>query len=152
MVGYNSEGNEYNNHPLSGFSDIGDAISCSFGARRRKRQTPVEMDDGNTCIEDPPADDDLQERIRTCVQLLGFNSAVAVGANTPQLLTQLLDPCPCTLQQVREDIARFKDLQDALRPACYVSTKPVDTRIPNFGEITLTQKCCYDQANGYDTI
>jgi hypothetical protein len=141
-VGYNSEGNYFSNHPLSGFSGIGDAVSClSNIGKRRKRET------GNTDSTTISfcSDADVQRAVEDCMEAEERDKSAYSNSNqTPVMLAGMLEPCPCTLQQAMEDGARFIPYVD-VPGNCYVSSKPIEVRLPALGDIFLTQMCCYTE-------
>lgn len=143
MVGYNSEGNFFSNHPLSGLSGVGDAVSCTFNIGRRRKRQDNEDNMTNNMAMPIPADDTIQRLVRQCLTFEGLDKLSYLGTtHTPQTLADLLDPCPCSLQQVVEDRARYIRLEDDIRN-CYVSSHPTDFLLPILGPIKLTQMCCY---------
>lgn len=143
-VGYNSEGDYFVNHPLSGIAGVGDAVSCTFDiGRRRKRQNGM----GNNVGMPIETDQDVVAAVDEC---LGANNrdGFAYILNpelTPEILAKMLDPCPCTLQQAIVDSARFRRFDGPGN--CYISSRPVSEPEPvllfTLGVISLTQKCCY---------
>lgn len=141
VVGFNSEGNFFKNHPLSGLSGIGDAVSCTFDVgKRRKRQ---DGEPPNNMMDELDADQDVQAAVDQCMDARNTDELAYFGTTlTPQILAEMLDPCPCSLQQAMEDRARFVEFNE--RGNCYVSSFPVDVLLPAFGSITLTQMCCYE--------
>ena len=144
VVGYNSEGNFFENHPLSGLSGIGDAVSCTFDiGKRRKRQDDMP----NNMPMLIPADPDVQRIINRCLSFEARERFAYFGTipeESPETLANRLDPCPCTPDQAIEDRARFVRHND--RDDCYISSQPVSVRLGGVGIIGLTQMCCY--ANG----
>ena len=140
VVGYNAEANFFQNHPLSGLSGIGDAISCTFDiGKRRKRQNNMP----NNMPMPLPADPVVQRKVQRCLAFVERERiAYLTLQSTPQNLAAKLDPCPCTPDQAMEDRARFTKLDDTVNN-CYISSTPIDDQIPSEGPITLTQMCCY---------
>lgn len=140
VVGYNAEANFFNNHPLSGLTGVGDAVSCTFDiGRRRKRQ-----DMPNNMPMPLPADDRVRGAVRRCLQLEEQDRFSYLGTTeTPETLAEKLDPCPCSMQQAMEDEARFMKYDDDDDKTCFVSTMPVEDLLPIIGTISLTQMCCY---------
>lgn len=143
VVGYNSEGNFFSNHPLSGLSGVGDAVSCTFNIGRRRKRQDNENDMTNNMAMPIPADDTIRRLVQQCLMFEARDKLSYLGTtHTPQTLADLLDPCPCSLQQVVEDRARYRRLEDDDRN-CYVSSHPIDFLLPTLGLIKLTQMCCY---------
>lgn len=139
VVGYNSEGNFFENHPLSGLTGVGNAVSCIFDiGRRRKRQN----DQPNNMPMVLPADRLVQGVVKQCMEAAATDEfAYYSSGKTPETLANELDPCPCTLQQAFEDHARFIRINEP--DNCYISSTPLGSKLPSFGLISLTQMCCY---------
>lgn len=139
VVGYNSEANFFENHPLSGLSNIGDTVSCTFDiGKRRKRQNNMP----NNMPMPLPADDNIRRLVNLCLQRENFDISLYIGTEeSPQSLADKLEQCPCSLQQATEDRARYIRLEDDTRN-CYVSAQTIPVRL-QLGEISLTQMCCY---------
>ena len=134
VVGYNSEANFFENHPLSGMSEIGNAVSCgSDVGGRRKRQTAQP-----TNVVLSPANLDFVNA--RCLRFRATDELFLLGSS-PASLAAMLDPCPCTLQQATTDRAKFTRL--ATPTNCYVSSQPVYHQLLALGRVTLTQMCCY---------
>lgn len=136
VVGFNSEGNEFGNHPLSGFSDIGDAVSCTAQVgKRRKRQRETTNDKMKL-----PTNETLQNLIKRCVVADMLDKILLLGENTTELAQQL-EPCPFTRDQALVDYGRFVEQENLSQ--CFVSTNPVEVQVL-LTTISLTQQCCYD--------
>ena len=142
VVGYNSEANFFENHPLSGLSGIGDAVSCTFDiGKRRKRQGAMP----NNMPMPLPADANVQRLVGQCLSFEARNQLAYLGTipqETPETLADRLDPCPCTPDQAIQDHARFIKHNDQNND-CYISSKPRSVRLGALGIISLTQMCCY---------
>ena len=143
VVGYNSRANFFDNHPLSGLSGIGDAVSCTFDIGRRRKRQDVEMP--NNMPMPLPADENIRRLVGQCLQFEARNMLAYLGTTeTPQTLADKLDPCPCSPNQAIEDRARYVKFDIADGPTnCYISSQPVNELLPALGPITLTQMCCY---------
>lgn len=145
VVGFNAEGTFYNNHPLSGYSSIGERISCPTNtARRQKRQQEEETNTNNMFVE-LPASRNLADRNTECRRLRMIDERI-IAQNEALSAASMLAPCPCTRQQAQRD-NNFVVFPD--EPECYISIgfegfTPASTSIP----LELTQQCCYD-ASGY---
>jgi hypothetical protein len=142
VVGLNSGGNFFDNHPLAGFSGIGDAVSCTFNIRkRRKRQASFIP---NNVMMNLPTDPNLRQLVKKCALSVNQDSLAYFGTpHTQHTLAAMLEPCPCTIQQADADHARFRPFTQP-KGTCYVSALPIDMRLgPITGTITLTQMCCY---------
>ena len=146
VVGFNAEGTFYNNHPLSGYSSIGERISCPTStARRQKRQQEEETDTNNMFVE-LPINRNLEDRNAECRRLRRNDEKFIEQNDLDSLsMVSVRTPCPCTRQQAQRDTS-FMVFPD--EPECYVSIG-----FENFTSSTgilleLTQQCCYD-ASGY---
>lgn len=140
VVGFNSEGYFFENHPLSGFSGVGDAVSCTFSIGKRRKRQNGDMPNNLPMIL--PAEDEVMAAVEECLAAEARDEFALFGfAGTPQTLADMLDPCPCSVQQAIADHARFRQLDDPSN--CYVSSTPVNVMLLVLGQITLTQMCCY---------
>lgn len=153
VVGYNSRGNYFSNHPFSGFSQISDALSCTFSSRRRQRRQSNRLLAYNNLIF-LSTNSTLNSRMRMCSFLKKLDIGVLNSSHqTPMGLANLLLHCPPTIRQAERDCARFIRLNNRPDDArhnnyCFVSADLNSHRIANLGEITLTQMCCYNR-QGY---
>lgn len=140
VVGYNARGDYYDNHPSSGFSAVGNSISCTFqlGGRQARQAPPPSV---NIVIE-PDTNLQVTQMRQSCLSAIEVDKVFLFGS-TPQGLMNMLDPCPPDLQKVRDDFGRFI-LQPGDFPSslCYVSAWPISLTIQT-SSITLTQQCCY---------
>ena len=148
VVGYNARGGFFNNHPLSGFQAIGEAVSCTVALRRRqKRQLPMPGDDmmTNGMMEELERDEELSERVQECLDNYDLDSVLFIGtAHFETNLTTLagqLQPCPCSYYQALNDFGRFIPQND--NPSCFVSATFIPIRLRVGDPLTLTQQCCY---------
>ena len=138
VVGYNS-GTSFYNHPLSGFTPIGESISCTVDTiRRQKRQNKRQPTNIALLL---PADKNLKMMLSNCRVEIERDKLLFME-HLPEVLALLLEPCPCTLEQASKDLGRFVKFTDT--PLCYLSG-PKSVYLFN---ITLTQQCCYDPYNG----
>lgn len=141
VVGYNGVTSFYN-HPLSGFSSIGESISCTGEIGRRQKRQSVGQP---TNMAIPlPVDPTLRMLINNCRRAATQDGVHLIGT-TPDELASMLEPCPCSLYQVNSDLGRFVRFSN--NPPCYLSG-PRIVNLP-LGRISLTQQCCYDANNGY---
>ena len=138
VVGYNS-GTSFYNHPLSGYASVGESISCTIETgRRQKRQSEIQP---TSLVLSPSVDHNLAS-CRRAVQRDEVNSTFLL--KSPDQIASELDPCPCTLQQARNDIGRFVKYSD--NPTCFLSGSKsvrVVTKI-----IKVIQQCCYNPVYG----
>ena len=68
VVGYNSHGDYFLNHPANGVADIGRIVSCTrqvipTGGRRKREAPVIDMNGVNGAM---PCDDDIREKIEMC--------------------------------------------------------------------------------------
>lgn len=148
VVGYNSEGNFFDNHPLAGFSGIGDAVSCAFNiGKGRKRQPGMP----NNMPMTLPATQTVQELVRQCTQAVNRDKlAYLLPPFTPETLAAMLLPCPCTRQQASEDTAQYREFTTP--GDCYITSQPMTVVLLAVGTISLTQMCCYSNGYNYCTM
>lgn len=138
VVGYNAEGNFFQNHPSSGFATIAEIVSCGANQERRKRQ-------GNGQTRMPlllPRDPEKRRRARRCN--LFFDREVSFFMITSDVLATLVAdyPCPRKLNQAVADAARF--VLHTASPLCYVSSVFRARTFRTVHTATATQQCCYD--------
>ena len=132
---------------MSGFSGIGDVVSCTFDiGKRKKRQVQFEGDDINDMRLQFPADSDTQSEVDRCLDLVRTEALLYYEfqpPETPETLAEKLLPCPCSEYQAYYDEARFIKLNDSTKN-CYISAQPIPVNLIAFQRIDLTQMCCYD--------
>ena len=134
VVGYNAAGAQYFNHRLSGYSSVGDALSCAVRlGKRRKRQGG----DGAATIHI-----DIQTVIGRCLEMSEFDTSRYSLSEINKFVNKL-DPCPCTRMQANADTARFRRQNNS---QCFVSMKPIIVTPDNHltSQISLVRQCCYD--------
>lgn len=145
VVGYNARGNYFFNHPLSGFSSVGNSVACTFHLERRQRRlTPTTT---NNMIMRLPVDQRTVQMMAECLSALRFDASVRL-LDDPENLVTMLDPCPPVSQNAQDDFGRFI-LQEGNFPSshCYVSARPLTVDL--FTTIVnLTQQCCYYDSTG----
>ena len=146
VVGFNAMGAYFMNHPLSGFTEIGSAVSCIVDAgQKRKRQN-----DTSNMIIQLPVDNNVANTLSDCLTRYRADITLLIisqlinpqGPGDPQSLAAMLDPCPCTQNQARLDRGRYTLFNNN----CYISARPTLVQLQAIGQISLTQMCCY--ANG----
>ena len=143
VVGYNIGLFSFFNHPLSGFSSIGNISCANENGRRQKRQSSDRLGSEVTRVGQDPI---MKTRFRNCLRSEN-NDKERFGNKTPSDLASLLKPCPCTRDQATND-GRFIIFSQS--PLCYVSTVPTPSTL-NDETISLTQQCCYN-TDGYVKI
>lgn len=144
VVGYNIRGDYYRNHPVSGFDAIGFAVSCTFQLRRRQsRQTPPPV---SNSINEPDTDPNTVMMREQCMDIITSDEALVLQMD-PQVLKNMLDPCPNDMRQAMDDFGRFM-LQPGEFPSsrCFISTRSRSVRFVE--TVFLTQQCCYGNENG----
>ena len=139
MVGYNAEGNFFENHPSSGFATVAETISCGVNQeRRRKRQN-----DQFSCIQlRLPADPDDRNRATACLSRYQRDVLLHEINATELAGTVEESPCPRNRYQAMADAARF--IMHTESPLCYVSSLSRSSNIARGLTISATQQCCYD--------
>ena len=142
VVGFNAKGINFGNHPSSGFSAVGNAVSCTFDLGKRRKRQDGDMPVGNMGMP-LPADETVAAQIANCRLAVGaderllFDPLVSIST-----LADMLGPCPCTRGQANLDRARYR--QQADLPQCYHSVSSVEFTLFLSGvRTTLTQQCCY---------
>ena len=143
VVGYNAEGNFFENHPSSGFATVADTISCGVNQeRRRKRQDdplqriPMQL----------PTDPILRMRAQACIRR--YLQEINLFQINPNELADVVNdyPCPPKLDQAITDAARY--VLHTKSPLCYVSSVSRMSDIAEAITVSATQQCCYDD-NGW---
>ncbi len=143
VVGFNANGEYFQNHLFSGFAGVETSVSCTRQLKRRKRQ---EDEPVNINME-LPTDENLREKVEKCINAIGKDELLTFGVDTDTLLNKVT-PCPCTRTQANADKGRFRR-QNEMIHTCYISTRPTEFQTILAGTITLTQQCCYDNT-GYE--
>lgn len=142
VVGFNSEGNFFQNHPASGFASVADIVSCGVnqGRRRRKRQEPEPLPP----IMQLDVDPDIRNSAAECNDRRNLDQILLQDPN--QLAVSLSGcPCPPTQGQAMIDAARFVEHSNS--PLCYVSTVPncnAEAQVQGAVTVTAAHQCCYD--------
>ena len=144
VVGYNTGTQSFYNHPLSGFSSIGESISCTVERRRQKKESEIQA---SNVILQPQPDLDIQRKAIKCRIKVQEDINRFSGHDQLISLISLLQPCPCTVNQARQDVGRFVKFSED--PLCYISV-PVYTSVNV--PVTLTHQCCYENGYGYSMI
>ena len=131
VVGYNSAGAQYFNHRLSGYSSVGDSLSCAVRlGKRRKRQSGG---DGTISME-------VQNVLGRCLDMLRIDSVKYTVDRIESFVTMINEPCPCSRSQAIADTGRFRKQTDN----CFVSMKPVSLTDPLTSiSVFIASQCCY---------
>ena len=139
VVGYNAARGSFFNHALSGYSSIGDAVSCpAGGANRMKRQTPPSSTSTNR-LSNPTSNDPATR----CAQIVRNDP---VTRNNLMELNKLLVPCPPTRDQVLSDTGRFRPQPGV--PNCYVTMSKTEYDFGRNRRDSIARQCCYHFQNG----
>ena len=137
VVGINEHRIHFFNHPVSGYTNIGTAVSCTVAsaAQRRPAETIKERPGGTTAGE-VEVDQELEDAILNC-QLY----ELSVGREiTPAILQTDILPnvqiCPATEKQADCD-ENFES--DPNNNECYLQATPFSYRT----RYSIRQHCCY---------
>ena len=104
VMGYNSNGNYFLNHPANGFPDIGRIISCTMylipDDREKRQATTVEVPPSGEC----PADPEAQGQKQLCRQFADADDNLIKNidtlTNSEDQNWQILSKCPATKSQL----------------------------------------------------
>ena len=125
VVGYNSFGRDFENHPLSGSADI-TGIACE----NQERNT----DWSNQLFRIGDSRDLIQQRRAECTRRISED--VTMFGNIPSVVAPNAAPCPCSFFQAVFDRRFTFQLGIGL---CVIQ------RFPNFRfGVAATQLCCYE--------
>ena len=150
VIGFDAEGNYYGNHPLSGFSSIGQAVSCTFDInKRRKRNT--QQSGAQLCGLNPDQEDERIDSGMLCRQFglsdVSLFEDLFGASHEADLITfvDMFGPCPSTKSHADDDLGRYIKQPSNTLPGvdCYVSGKPIVMK-----SLNLTQQCCYATEDG----
>ncbi len=157
MLGYNSKGNFFKNHPANGFADVGRIISCTKpihlsggggggGGGRKKRNANV----GAGTAGEMPVNNEVQEAIAICKSIaygdLNFSMLVDANNDSVDILEQV-PHCPPTkgLADINTEFMPY----EAFAMNCYRSRDLFmpDIKVNNLinKEYHFASVCCYDQ-------
>ena len=125
VVGYNSFGREFYNHPQSGSPGIID-IACE----NQERGTPW----SNQILRLADARDLIQQQRAQCTKQISED--IARFGNFPSTAALFVQPCPCSIFQARRD-RRFVSNFDIGLP----TNRCFNQRFPGFP--LGSQLCCY---------
>ena len=135
VVGYNAAGESFFNHALSGYSLIGDAVSCSVRENQQNEQMSRLL---NTVTDSMSLHLPAESAAICCATILSADPISSL--KVLKEVNDLVDPCPPTLYQARLDSARFRRQPDL--PQCYVSMKKTVHFLGNMPH-SITRQCCY---------
>ena len=153
IVGYNSNGDYFINHPTNGFSDIGEIISCTIHTlsegRRKKRQN-VMNPDGTIPAGECPADQAIQERKQSCIELaLSDDFFIENFDDLKDFNNQdwtILSKCP----QTKDKLIISPEFKPFLLQTsdCHRSKKPFVPGGSVQRHYEFVSVCCYNEING----
>lgn len=145
VVGFNSEGVVFENHPQSGYDSVGSAVSCvaEFG-KRRKRNTINITRNGVTKLYSQA---EFTQLVRDCEN--AYNEDLRIVVNPAIELTNHtipIQPCPMSLSvSISEEIIGQFVRQKDIEQNCYISAIPIDGFLLFSGKrVRVTQQCCYN--------
>lgn len=145
IVGYNSLGDYFYNHPANVFSDIGRIVLCtrwvtSQGSRRKQQadqQGPVNLAPGNPT---------MRMAIQECLNLaksdiVDINGIMDVNGNIVNI-ADMLPQCPRTESEANLDL-RFQPFSD--RSGCFRSSQAfVPEDLTSQLTLEFVSLCCYN--------
>ena len=139
-MGYNAGGTYFENHRSSGFDTVANDVSCVVELTRSKRQTGMVQTNGpNVEVEKR-----LEDKTALCRR--NVRNDMNIITNLDVTFADQVLPCPCTLNQARND-PRFNDnTQFRAESICYIQSFAA-SGFSEFFPIKYGQHCCYD-SNG----
>ena len=141
-VGYIASREIFNNHPASGFSLIGDAISCPTEDSRKRRKRAIGRN--NIVQQIGIGNGDLQDRINFCVHGTPGDTIINRAGIKTSFIASLLEPCPPRLSLAQTDVGRFILFGTNDNQQCFITAKPLTRTQPTaLSQFTFTQQCCY---------
>ena len=135
VVGYNAQSDYFFNHPASGFSSIGDAVSCTSPRNKRQEKLSVFTIGKRVQVN--------KELVRDSVKCMAFYTVDTEDISEEQLNNEIIpnvEPCPCNSRQASQD-KRFQPQPS--KENCYTQIVPLKVRT-NAQVYTFVQQCCYD--------
>ncbi len=150
VVGFNSEGVAFENHPQSGYGSIGNAVSCvvELGKRKRRNTRNITIN-GVTKIY---TETQFLNLMANCTQAFKDDlGLVTIPEDEFGMLKNNFNipSCP-TIKILTElnEIGRFMKQAD-LEQECYITTNPIKTDLRQSGSsVSVTQQCCYNLERG----
>lgn len=150
VVGYDSHGDYFHNHPANGFQDIGQIVSCAEPqGERRKRQN----DQGTGTVGQMPANPTMQEAIEECMfQALGSPDVNTIRDRNSNIvdIVGMLPPCPRTRTEVAASalFRLFPDGDgDCFQSRRYFQPDPLANQNV-MGNYQFVSVCCYETSSG----
>ena len=147
VVGFNAEGDVFQNHPQSGYDSIGNAVSCVVElGRRRRREANVNVTRND--ITKVYTQEEYTQLVKNCTSAANDDRAVLPVPETEfKILREEkgLESCPNDIIKLNEELGRFMR-QTNITEQCCITTKPIETNLHLTGApISATQQCCYDE-------
>ena len=131
MVGHNAHRKKFSNHPSSGYSNIGTAVSCTSASAADGQEMTV------TSSGEVEVDPDTQQAIIECSL---FTQAVENEFTESVLETDILPNvliCPPTMKQADLDENFHGDPNNG---NCRLQANPFVYK----SQYSIVQQCCYD--------
>ena len=151
VVGYDSRGDYFHNHPANGFHDIGQIVSCTQpqGEQRKRRNDPG---NGGT-VGQMPANPTMQEAIKECRSQAQNSPDVNTIRDRNGNIVDIVDmlpPCPRTRTEVAGSVM-FRLFPDG-NGDCFqsrINFQPDPLANPNVvGNYRFVSVCCYETSSG----
>ncbi len=155
VVGFNSEGVAFENHPQSGYGSIGNAVSCVVElGKRKRRNTHLTVNITRNGVTKVYTDMEFAKLVRDCDE--AYRDDLGLLQSPPLEFGMLKDnfniqSCPKNMNPhftELNEIGRFMKQAD-IEQECYITTNPVETNLFLSGQrVSITQQCCYNLENG----
>ena len=130
VVGYNAEGEFYDNHPASGFEVVNNSVACAndmYGSPW-----------SNVLYKISLAPDYQLKAKRKCLMMIRKDEERLQSIGND--VQERLEPCPCSIWQAEGDFGRFQ--KEGFNGTCYVQRFPLRVNSPE-GAAFFSQECCY---------
>ena len=141
VVGYNAGGTYFGNHRSSGFDTVAIDVSCVVELRRSKRQAVAMMP--TTGGMEIDVDALLMQTTAACRNYYRSDTQ----SITDSSFSNPVQPCPCNLNQARNDPQFMNDIMFRPDSTCYIQRSEV-SGFSAIVAISYGQQCCYDINNG----
>ena len=140
MVGVNVHSQDFTNHPASGFTSIGTAVSCTFAVGSKRLSQEWDNDGDEIC-----ADPKLQQARMLCEEFYkSFEDLLQPGVLPMDVLPNV-EHCPPTLQYADKDV-RFRQDPTGSND-CRLQVLPFEFATHS-KLYSFVQQCCYDIGSG----
>jgi len=135
-VGYNAQGNYFDNHPLSGMEFIG----CSLNGNCRAIPTAPNPFNGLSLPNNQNTI--IYRAVAACLNAVRDDVDLSSTIyESPAGLSAALEPCPCRRSHVSVDSGRFR--VETSNENCYRTTNPLIVDFNHTQNFSVTQRCCY---------